>query len=68
LRCRSKAGRPRLVQEEGEGRRLAVGVEVEDGVEPATLLLKVVGFGGEPEPGLNDEDAESREGVDTDSG
>jgi hypothetical protein len=30
-------------------------VEAEDGVEAATFLLKVVGFGCEPEPALEDE-------------
>ena len=48
------ARRPLLVKEEkGKGRWLVGGVEGEDAVEAATLLLKVVGFTGQPEPGVD---------------
>ena len=41
----------------GKGRRVVVGVEVEDSVEAATFLLKVLGVSGQPEPGVDNEGA-----------
>jgi len=52
------AGGPLLVEEEQrEGGRLVVGLELEHRVEAATLLLKVTRLSGQPEAGPDDEDA-----------
>jgi hypothetical protein len=59
------AGGPLLVEEEQrEGGRLVVGLELEHRVEAATLLLKVTRLSGQPEAGPDDEDAGAPEAVD----
>jgi hypothetical protein len=51
-------------EEEGKGGWLVLGVELEDSVEAATLVLGVAGFGGQPEPALDEEHAGTGEVLD----
>jgi len=63
------AGGPLLVEEEGgEGGGVVVGVEAEDGVGAATLLLHVWGLGGQPEPAADNETARPGEVPDDEGG